>query len=174
MGAGRAIVSTPFAHAAELLADGRGLLVPAATPALMASAVNEVLADDPLRAAMGRAAYEYSRRMVWSDVGSVVRSYSGSRTKDRGALMRCTSTCEDADLADARHHSSPHHLRCKARAVCQSAISSWKKTRVRPRSVSLIGRGNAPCRACSMIWLLLRPQSFTTSFNRSICRGPCC
>ena len=77
MGAGRAIVSTPFGHAAELLANGRGVLVPGASPALMASALNEVLADDELRARLGRLAYEYSRRMVWSDVGAQYRQLFG-------------------------------------------------------------------------------------------------
>ena len=73
MGAGRAIISTPYAHAADLLADGRGVLVPGASPALMASALTEVLSDDELRAALGRRAYEYSRQMVWSDVGAQYR-----------------------------------------------------------------------------------------------------
>jgi glycosyltransferase involved in cell wall biosynthesis len=73
MGAGRAIVSTPFAYAAELLADGRGVLVPSATPELFGAALSEVLENDELRAALGRKAYEYSRRMVWSDVGAQYR-----------------------------------------------------------------------------------------------------
>ncbi len=74
MGAGRAIVSTPYAYAAELLADGRGVLVPSATPELFAAAINEVLENEELRAALGRTAYEYSRRMVWSDVGAQYRA----------------------------------------------------------------------------------------------------
>lgn len=73
MGAGRAIVSTPYACAAELLADGRGVLVPSGSPALLAAALNEVLGDDDLRAAIGRRAYEHSRRMVWSEVGAEYR-----------------------------------------------------------------------------------------------------
>ena len=74
MGAGRAIVSTPYAYAAELLAGGRGVLVPSATPELFATAVNEVLGNEKLRAALGRKAYEFSRRMVWSDVGAQYRA----------------------------------------------------------------------------------------------------
>ncbi len=68
MGAGRAIVSTPFTYAAELLADGRGVLVPAGSPALLAAALIEVLGDDELRASLGRHAYEHSRPMAWSEV----------------------------------------------------------------------------------------------------------
>jgi glycosyltransferase involved in cell wall biosynthesis len=70
MGAGRAIVSTPFAAAAELLADGRGVLVPPGSPARLASALNRLLAAPAERAELGRLAYEHSRTMVWSAVGA--------------------------------------------------------------------------------------------------------
>jgi len=73
MGAGRAIVSTPYTYAAELLADGRGLLVPPGSPAALARALNDVLADHELRAALGRRAYAYSRRMIWSAVAAQYR-----------------------------------------------------------------------------------------------------
>ncbi len=69
MGAGRAIVSTPYTYATELLADGRGVLIAPGSAAGLATALNELLGDDELRAAIGRRAYEHSRRMVWSSVG---------------------------------------------------------------------------------------------------------
>lgn len=74
MGAGRAIVSTPYAYAVELLADKRGVLVPDASPGSFAAALNKVLGDDESRAALGRAAYDFSRRMVWSEVGAQYRA----------------------------------------------------------------------------------------------------
>ncbi|MHB8400095.1 MAG: glycosyltransferase [Candidatus Limnocylindrales bacterium] len=70
MGAGRAIVSTPYAAATELLADGRGSLVPPGSPDALAAAINGLLADDELRGSVGRRAYEHSRHMVWSEVGA--------------------------------------------------------------------------------------------------------
>ena len=70
MGAGRAIVSTPYAYARELLADGRGVLVAPGSPSLLATALNEVLGDGDMRSAIGRRAYDHSRRMVWSAVGA--------------------------------------------------------------------------------------------------------
>ena len=73
MGAGRAVVSTPYAYAAELLADGRGVLVEPGSPSKFAAALIEVLDDEELRDAMGSRAYAYTRRMVWSEVGAGYR-----------------------------------------------------------------------------------------------------
>jgi glycosyltransferase involved in cell wall biosynthesis len=69
MGAGRAIVSTPYAYASELLADGRGVLVAPGSPSALAEALDHLLSDRERRDVMGRRAHEYSRRMVWSAVG---------------------------------------------------------------------------------------------------------
>ncbi|MGP1675089.1 MAG: glycosyl transferase family 1, partial [Candidatus Limnocylindrales bacterium] len=68
-----AVVSTPYWHAKELLADGRGVLVPQGSPSAFASAINDVLDDDRTRAAIGRRAHKYSRPMVWSEVGASYR-----------------------------------------------------------------------------------------------------
>ncbi len=69
MGAGRAIVSTPYVYATELLADGRGVLVAPNAPHELARALGSLLGDDAARAALGRRAYEHSRRMVWPQAG---------------------------------------------------------------------------------------------------------
>jgi len=73
MGAGRAIVSTPYAYAADLLADDRGVLVPTGSAAAMASALNRLLGDGDLRAAIGRRAYDHSRPMTWTAIGAEYR-----------------------------------------------------------------------------------------------------
>ncbi len=70
MGAGRAIVSSATAYATELLGDGRGSLVAPLTAAGLGAAVTALLADDDLRATLGRKAYEHSRPMVWSEVAA--------------------------------------------------------------------------------------------------------
>ena len=74
MAAGRAIVSTPYAYATELLADGRGLLVAPGSPAALAEALSNLLSDDDLRAALGRRAHDYTRNMVWPGVAAAYRA----------------------------------------------------------------------------------------------------
>jgi glycosyltransferase involved in cell wall biosynthesis len=96
MGAGRAIVSTPYAYARELLADGRGVLVPPASPAALGVALNEILGDPDLRASLGRHAYEYSRGMVWSAVGAdyrdlFARTATPWRAPARSALVAASA-----------------------------------------------------------------------------------
>jgi glycosyltransferase involved in cell wall biosynthesis len=73
MGAGCAIVSTPYAYATELLDRGRGLLVPHGSPSAWADALIGLLENDELRAAVGRRAHEHSRVMTWSNVGAQYR-----------------------------------------------------------------------------------------------------
>ena len=70
MGAGKPAVSTPYAYAVEILANGRGVLVPPRSPEGMAAALIELLQDRGLRAAIGRRAYAQGRRMIWSEVGA--------------------------------------------------------------------------------------------------------
>jgi glycosyltransferase involved in cell wall biosynthesis len=94
MGAGRAIVSTPYTYAAELLADDRGLLVEPHSMTALAAALNRVLADDDLRASLGRRAYSYSRQMVWPAVGAHYRTVferAGGKIAPRG-LVRSLAT----------------------------------------------------------------------------------
>lgn len=70
-GAGNAVVSTPYWHAAELLTAERGKLVPFRDAEALASAVRELLHDEPLRHAMRKNAYLLGRDMVWSRVAQL-------------------------------------------------------------------------------------------------------
>jgi len=65
LGAGKAIISTPYWHARELLADGRGILVPFENPKAIADAVLELLENDAKRHAIRKRAYLYSRATTW-------------------------------------------------------------------------------------------------------------
>ncbi len=65
LGAGKAIISTPYWHAKELLADGRGSLVPFDDPDCIANEVLRLLENDAERHAMRKRAYLYSRETTW-------------------------------------------------------------------------------------------------------------
>ena len=67
-GCGKAIVSTPYWHAEELLADGRGVLVPFADPTALAREICGLLRDEPRRHAMCEQAYRLGREMIWEHV----------------------------------------------------------------------------------------------------------
>jgi glycosyltransferase involved in cell wall biosynthesis len=64
-GLGKPVVSTPYWHARELLADGRGVLVPFGDAAAIGSEIAELLTDDARRQAMCKRAYAVSRTMTW-------------------------------------------------------------------------------------------------------------
>jgi len=80
MGAGKAIISTPYWHAAELLNDGRGALVPFEDPDAIAATAIELLDNDAKRQSMRRQAYLYTRQMVWNRTAqSYMRSFVRAR-----------------------------------------------------------------------------------------------
>jgi glycosyltransferase involved in cell wall biosynthesis len=64
-GLGKAVVSTPYWHARELLADGRGVLVPFGDAAAIGIEIAGLLTDDARRQAMREQAYASSRSMTW-------------------------------------------------------------------------------------------------------------
>jgi glycosyltransferase involved in cell wall biosynthesis len=73
MAAGKPSVSTPYLYAVEILADGRGRLVPPGDRAAMSGALIELLQDHDLRAAMAQRAYAHGRGMLWSRVAADYR-----------------------------------------------------------------------------------------------------
>jgi glycosyltransferase involved in cell wall biosynthesis len=80
MGAGKAIISTPYWYATELLADGRGALVPFENSGAIADATIGLLDNDTAREAMSKRAYLYARRMVWNRVAqSYMRTFVSAR-----------------------------------------------------------------------------------------------
>jgi glycosyltransferase involved in cell wall biosynthesis len=69
VGMGKAVVSTPFWYAQELLADSRGVLVNFGDVKGMANALSDLIGDSVRRNRMRKSAYEYGRTMVWREVG---------------------------------------------------------------------------------------------------------
>lgn len=79
-GAGKAIISTPYWYAAELLAEDRGVLVPFNDSEAIAREVSGLLRNPARRNAMRQKAYEMGRGMVWSTVAdSYMRSFEKAR-----------------------------------------------------------------------------------------------
>ena len=79
-GAGKAVVSTPYWHATELLAEDRGVMVPFGDAQAIAREVADLLRDDTRRHAMRKNAYKMGREMVWSNVAQLyMRSFESAR-----------------------------------------------------------------------------------------------
>src|SRR3984957_1750743 len=70
-GAGKAVISTPYWHAKELLADDRGILVPFANPNAIAAGVKRFLSDPVLMTATRKKAWKLGREMIWPVVAKL-------------------------------------------------------------------------------------------------------
>lgn len=68
VGAGKAVVSTPYWHAREMLADGRGVLTPFGDARTLAERVIQLFDNETERHAMRKRAYMFGRQMVWREV----------------------------------------------------------------------------------------------------------
>ena len=87
-GAGKPVVSTPYWHAQELLADGRGILVPFHNPAAIAEGVCEYLDHPELMESTRQKAYELGREMIWPAVAErYLESFQHARA-DRKDIAR--------------------------------------------------------------------------------------
>ena len=128
-GLGKAVVSTPYWHAQELLADGRGVLVPFNDVAAIGKEIAELLTDDVRRERMRKRAYASSRSMTWGGVperyltvfDSVSRGIATEVVAVRKRIQaaghqcrrpKCSSTisdlmCDDTGLFQHAVHSVP-------------------------------------------------------------------
>ncbi|HTG46106.1 MAG TPA: glycosyltransferase, partial [Actinomycetota bacterium] len=70
LGAGKAVVSTPYLHAMEALADDRGLLVEFRSAEGMAEAINRILDDPKMKARLEKNAYRYANEATWPKAGA--------------------------------------------------------------------------------------------------------
>ncbi len=73
-GCGKAVISTPYWHAQELLANDQGVVVPFGDSEAIAREVIHLLKDEPRRHAMRKRAYMVGREMVWSQVAHQYRA----------------------------------------------------------------------------------------------------
>jgi hypothetical protein len=105
VGSGKAVISTPYWYARELLADGRGILVPWRDPKAIAANVIDLLGDDAKRSALCERAAACGRQMVWPAVAQgYVQSFERARTEHaerlRTVFQAATLAKRPADLPE--------------------------------------------------------------------------
>ncbi|CAG0942702.1 partial Spore coat protein SA, partial [Anaerolineae bacterium] len=84
LGAGKAVISTPYWYAEEMLAEERGALVPFRDPAALAEQVIDLLDNESKRHAMRKRAYLFGREMIWSNVAHrYMASFERARAERR-------------------------------------------------------------------------------------------
>jgi glycosyltransferase involved in cell wall biosynthesis len=87
LGAGKAVVSTPYWYAEEMLANDRGALVPFRDPAALAGQVLDLLDNESERHAMRKRAYLFGRSMIWPKVAqSYMESFERARAERRSFI----------------------------------------------------------------------------------------
>jgi glycosyltransferase involved in cell wall biosynthesis len=96
-GAGNAVVSTPYWHAAELLTAERGKLVPFRDAKAIARAVVELFRDEPLRHLMRKNAYKLGRDMVWNRVAQLYAKSFEQARHDHSFVGRKSSPIKTLD-----------------------------------------------------------------------------
>jgi glycosyltransferase involved in cell wall biosynthesis len=132
LGAGKAIVSTPYWHAEELLAENRGVLVPFQSPDAIAEAILGLLENNAERHAMRKRAYLHSRGTTWA---KTARAYMACFQRARFERSLHPRAAQQNDLvknsADFLPVLNPSHLLTMTddTGILQHAIFSVPYTR---------------------------------------------
>lgn len=112
-GMGKAVISTPYWYAKELLGDDRGILIPFADHGAVARAANEVLKDSAMSNRLRRHAYAVGRDMTWPVVG---RGY-----------MDCFTRVSEGRIARPRHVSNASPLNVRPRELVEIDLQHLKR-----------------------------------------------
>ncbi len=126
-GLGKAVVSTPYWHARELLADGRGVLVPFGEPAAIAGKIADLLTNDPRRDAMRERAYAASRSMTWERTAERYMAAFASARQGHWlkVIARSDKTSLESQSAPAPEMQLGHFLAmCDDTGLFQHAVHS--------------------------------------------------
>ena len=99
LSAGKAIISTPYLHAIELLDGERGAIVPFDDPGAIAEKTIALLDDDTARHAMRKRAYLYARDMVWNRVAQKYMQSFESIYNERLRNPRATFSAQNTEKA---------------------------------------------------------------------------
>jgi len=103
LGAGKAVISTPYWYAEEMLAEERGALVPFSDPVALAEQVIDLLDNESKRHAMRKRAYLFGRAMIWPQVARrYMESFERARAERRHFTHPgFTAKARDKRLADS-------------------------------------------------------------------------
>ena len=149
-GLGKAVVSTPYWHAKELLSEGRGILVPFGDSKAIGNEIAGLLADDARRNSMRGRAYAASRSMTWARTAeSYLTVFENARTQRRGR-----------SIAQSRIRPSP--------------IRSWycrRHDRFRKFGSGISSRSATARACCSM--LCIRWRTARTDIASTTTPAPC-
>ncbi len=88
MGCGRAVISTPFLHAVDIITENKGRLVEFTNPESFKNAILELLHDDKKRKEMEKHAYHYTRQMTWQNVAASYGRIFKEILKDKGTEIK--------------------------------------------------------------------------------------
>ena len=121
LGAGKAIVSTPYPHATEVLTDERGILVPFRSSSALAEATLRILGGPALKCRLERAAYAYGRETAWPRVGE--RILDVLRAAAALPSVAGTSAATYRGGSEPARPEVPHGRRVRS-AVCRRYVAS--------------------------------------------------
>jgi glycosyltransferase involved in cell wall biosynthesis len=103
-GAGKAVISTPYWHAQELLAGERGILVPFRDSQAIADGVNHFLSNPTLMTAMRKRAWKAGREMIWP---VVARRYVESFERARASLSEPSGATVSVRMVENANYPFP-------------------------------------------------------------------
>ena len=111
MACGKVIVSTPYWYAEEMLADGRGCLVPFRDVGALADCLRDLLSDEMKRSLLRAGAYQFGRQMIWREVArSYIKAFEQAR-QEYGAWASCLRIREQVSQPLALPEINLSHLR---------------------------------------------------------------
>ena len=160
-GLGKAVVSTPYWHARELLDDGRGILVPFGDAKAIGSEIAALLSNDVRRHAMRKRAYAASRSMTWAQtakryMAAFELSCEARRTAPAGRSDRAPGTA---------HRAFPFHVRQHGTAPACHPFNTGSRAR-------LLRRRQRACPVAVEFAGDLRRSSIARTADGALCSLP--
>jgi len=111
VGTGKAVVSTPYWAAMELLADGQGKLVRFGDCEQLSEAIIEILGDDSLFYSLRRKAYDYGRSRTWPKIGQVYWKLFNTKRLPVRITTKVGTRAETTSIAEVPEPSISHLMK---------------------------------------------------------------